>query len=149
MPVHRGAHQERDEGREDREAHDGVLQDRRARAAVPAARCRAADEGRAEPAHEDPAVVHDPEGVPLVRRRVQQTQLRAQEKELTLTPTPEDEYVGILIGGLRAGYNVLTNSWALDEVRGAPQESEAEVEDAAPPIRAKRLRIKKKKSRNA
>ena len=31
---------------------------------------------------------------------------------------PEDEYVGILIGGLRAGYNVLTNSWALDEVRG-------------------------------
>ena len=28
---------------------------------------------------------------------------------------PEDEYVGILIGGLRAGYNVLTNSWALDE----------------------------------
>ena len=44
--------------------------------------------------------------------------LRAQKKELTLTPMPEDEHVGILIGGLRAGYNVLTNSWALDEVRG-------------------------------
>ena len=44
--------------------------------------------------------------------------LRAQEKELTQSPMPEEEYVGILIGGLRAGYSVLTNSWALDEVRG-------------------------------
>ena len=31
----------------------------------------------------------------------------------------------------------------------SPEESEAEVEEAAPPIRANRLRVKKKNKRNA
>ena len=46
------------------------------------------------------------------------SRLRTQEADLVTNPTPEEEFVGSVINGLRAGYNPLTNSWALDEIRG-------------------------------
>ena len=56
---------------------------------------------------------------------VRMNRLKSQEAELVANPTPEQEFVGLIINGLRSGYNPLTNSWALDEIRG-------DVENAGP-----------------
>ena len=45
------------------------------------------------------------------------TKLTQQEKELSSSHTSESEVVGFAIRGLKAGYNPLTHSWALDAVR--------------------------------
>ena len=50
-----------------------------------------------------------------VHRKNEQTE--ESEAELVANPTPEQEFVGSIINGLRSGYNPLTNSWALDEIR--------------------------------
>ena len=49
---------------------------------------------------------------------VRMNKLRTQEADLVENPTPEEEFVGSIINGLRGGYNALTTSWALDEIRG-------------------------------